>query len=166
MKTRADSYSSFTSLDDTIGDCVELRLPTMVRPSIQLTEKIVKDISNSINIFKPSKSLHDIVVDNPYAIDSNPVAEIDLVISGGGLKAYYMSGCLMVLQNQLARHNINIVRVAGASAGAWSALFICAGIPLSVIIESYYRTLEQPHKFLHEVYEQDLVCSSITIILL
>ena len=49
-----------------------------------------------------------------------PAAEIDLVISGGGLKAFFACGAADVLKHALYTHNIRIARLAGASAGAWA----------------------------------------------
>jgi len=57
-----------------------------------------------------------------------PKAEIDVVISGGGLKGYFMVGCGYILMGQLAKHKINIARIAGASAGAWAGMFLLTGI--------------------------------------
>ena len=129
------------------------------RDSIILTENIIHKISNSIQTFKPSKSLAEL--SSPCSIirtaSPEPVAEIDLVISGGGMKCYYVAGCLAILQEQLSRNNIRVARVSGASAGAWSALFLCAGIPTSLVMESYHMTAENPKKYLHEVYAEDLV---------
>lgn len=68
-------------------------------------------------------------------------------------------GCLAILQEQLSRNNIKVARVSGASAGAWSALFLCANIPTSLVLESYHMTAENPKKFLHDVYTEDLVSS-------
>jgi predicted acylesterase/phospholipase RssA len=64
---------------------------------------------------------------------------------------------LAILQEQLAKNNIKVARVSGASAGAWSALFLCAGIPTALVMESYHLTAENPKKYLHEVYAEDLV---------
>lgn len=76
---------------------------------------------------------------------------------GGGLKGYFVCGCVAVLQNQLQCHNIEIGRVAGASAGAWSALFICTGISTSLWIESYHKLLENPNRTIHEIYTEEMV---------
>lgn len=62
-------------------------------------------------------------------------AEIDIVISGGGLKGYFMAGCAYVLMGQLARHKIGIARIAGASAGAWAGMFMLTGYCLSIPYE-------------------------------
>ena len=64
------------------------------RDTIVLTEKILKKISASVVTFRPSKSLAEL--SSPRSVDvSNspePVAEIDVVISGGGMKCYYVAG--------------------------------------------------------------------------
>jgi predicted acylesterase/phospholipase RssA len=81
---------------------------------------------------------------------------------GGGLKGYFVCGCVAVLQQQLQNHNIEIARVAGASAGAWSALFICTGITTSIWIESYHKLLENPDKTIHEIYVEEMVFNCAT----
>jgi predicted acylesterase/phospholipase RssA len=78
-------------------------------------------------------------------------------ILGGGLKGYFVCGCVAVLQHQLQQHNLEVGRVAGASAGAWSALFICTGISTSLWIESYHKLLENPDKTIHEIYVEEMV---------
>lgn len=80
-----------------------------------------------------------------------------LTYLGGGLKGYFVCGCVAVLQQQLQSHNIEIARVAGASAGAWSALFICVGISTSLWLESYHSLLENPNKTIHEIYVEEMV---------
>lgn len=47
-------------------------------------------------------------------------AEIDMVISGGGMKCYFATGAMDVLKHAIGNHNIQIARFAGASAGAWA----------------------------------------------
>lgn len=80
--------------------------------------------------------------------------EIDLVISGGGLKGYYMTGCAGVLLKQLEQNHIRIARIAGASAGAWVGLFILCGVTTYHWIETFHMCRERPSKLIHEVYEE------------
>lgn len=56
---------------------------------------------------------------------------IDVVFSGGGVKAYAYLGVL----KSLAEHNFQIVRVAGTSAGAIISAFIAAGFTTKEIDE-------------------------------
>lgn len=130
------------------------------RASTVLTEKIITEISDSIKVFKPSRSLHQLTTENRSSeggiLTGAPAASIDLVVSGGGLKGYFVCGCLSVLQQQLAQHNIHIARVSGASAGAWSAFFICTGITTATWMESYYTCYEHSHRAIHEVYEEEV----------
>ena len=86
-----------------------------------------------------------------------PTASVDVVISGGGLKGYFVCGCVAVLQRQLQTHNIEIARVAGASAGAWSAFFICTGVSTALWIESYHKLVENPDRTIHEIYAEEMV---------
>jgi len=43
--------------------------------------------------------------------------EIDIVLSGGGLKGYFVNGAAYVLLKELKKRNVKIARVSGASAG-------------------------------------------------
>lgn len=96
-------------------------------------------------------------------MSSKPTTTIDVVISGGGLKGYYVAGCVAVLQRQLTTHNIEIARVSGASAGAWSAFFICTGVSTTLWIESYHKLLENPDRTIHEIYAQEMVRGRILL---
>ena len=118
------------------------------RASTVLTEKIITEISDSIRVFKPSRSLHELLSDRQEEEEDPtvPTATIDLVVSGGGLKGYFVCGCISVLQRQLDNHNIHIARVAGASAGAWSAFFVCTGITTAMWMESYYKCYDNLHR--------------------
>ena len=146
------------------------------RHSTSLTLRLIDEISTSVEVFKPSASLYALslasqqledvglfspssssYIDSPTTAVQKPVAEIDLVVSGGGLKCYFACGALSVLQQHLLNQNIRIARVAGSSAGAWSALFIATGLSTEWWIESYHFAAEAPGKTLHEVYEHVLV---------
>ena len=129
-----------------------------------LTERIIAEISKSIIVFKPSKSLYQLNLDDVEEGLASPTTEVDVVISGGGLKGYYVCGCIAVLQHQFNAHRIKIARVSGASAGAWSAMFICCGLSTTLWIESYHRLTENPHKTIHEVYVEDLVSVFIFVL--
>jgi hypothetical protein len=132
-----------------------------LRTSTQLTEKILRSIANSVQIFRPSQSLAVLSEEGSQSptntSDSSSVAEIDVVISGGGLKFYHVMGSIAVLQKQFQQNKIRIARVAGASAGAWAALFVIVQIPLELILESYHQCAENPRRYLHDVYTESLV---------
>ena len=57
------------------------------------------------------------------------------------------------------RRNIKIARIAGASAGAWSGLFIILGFGTKRWIETYYGWKERENTTIHEAYD-DMVCTS------
>ena len=133
------------------------------RSSTDLTLRLINEITNSVEVFKPSASLYALsesqdMNTNTDSPSSKNAVEIDLVISGGGLKGYYACGALAVLESHLLKQNIVITRVSGASAGAWSALFVCTGLSTEYWIESYHMCTQYPEKNLHEVYEDILVC--------
>ena len=143
------------------------------RASTVLTEKIIVEIAASIKVFRPSRSLHQLVTDREEGraggdggADSSGAISIDLVVSGGGLKGYFVCGCVSVLQRQLASHNMHIARVSGASAGAWSGFFICTGITTAMWMESYYKCYDNPHRCVCVCvcasYEGETCCLSLS----
>ena len=85
---------------------------------------------------------------------SSAVAEIDLVISGGGFKGYFMCGASHVLTKELAKRNMSINRIGGTSAGAWAGLFICCGFTASHWMETYLACKDRPDGTIHEVYTE------------
>jgi hypothetical protein len=78
---------------------------------------------------------------------------VDLVISGGGLKGYYVTGASVVLQKELDARGIKIGRTAGTSAGAWAAMFLLLGITINDWIETYYACQDRAHLTIHDAYE-------------
>ena len=154
--------------------------------SIKLIEGILDTVADSVRTFHPSKSLaiisrvHDREIKAAQYFDTLPqhddsgsevsdnspgevtkesaVAEIDLVISGGGFKGYFMCGAAHVLTKELAKRNMRINRIGGTSAGAWAGLFICCGFTASHWMETYFACKDRPDGTIHEVYT-DLVCA-------
>ena len=61
--------------------------------------------------------------------------EVDVVVEGGGMKGYYVSGAAAVLQRQLP--NLTLCRFAGASAGALCATCLCCNVDPAVWAMSY-----------------------------
>jgi predicted acylesterase/phospholipase RssA len=104
------------------------------RKLAELTGNILGEIKKSLKVFKPSKSL-SMLTKLAEEEQKTHAAEIDLVISGGGMKGYFMTGCYDILAYELKRRNIKIARVAGASAGAWSGFLICTGMTTDFWIE-------------------------------
>jgi hypothetical protein len=62
---------------------------------------------------------------------------LDLVISGGALRGYYMVGVADALKRC---QGVQIGRLAGASAGAWCAVFIACGLSAVDWAETYTAT--------------------------
>lgn len=124
-----------------------------LRPNILLTLEILHKIRNSVQIFKPSKSLANLLEDDQEIVEKE-IAEIDLVISGGGLKGYFACGSIDILKSELVRNRVKIARVSGTSAGAWAGLFICCDLPTTVWMETYFACKERPGWTIHAVYEE------------
>ena len=92
-------------------------MPTEKRDH-SLCRTLLDDIQESVVVFKPSKSL--VNLSNKETSTKEPEEEVDIVISGGGLKGYYMAGCSHVLLGVFRKQGVRIVRIAGASAGIMS----------------------------------------------
>lgn len=119
-----------------------------------LCVKLLDVIANSVTTFRPSESLS--CLSHGYNKDFKqgpPAAEIDIVISGGGLKGYFVTGCSHVLLKELNRQNIAVNRIAGASAGAWVGLFMLTGFGTENWMETYYKCKERMSMTMHEAYD-------------
>ena len=164
-------YSILISYD--LGKMMKRQASVVIkRGSTELTLRLMNEIANSVEVFRPSASLYalsrlndenDSVTSSP---STKPPVEIDLVVSGGGLKGYYACGALYVLQVHLLNQNMRITRISGSSAGAWSALFICTGLSFEWWVESYHLCAKYPHKTLLEAFEELLVGYIFVLILL
>ena len=151
--------------------------PPPPRPSIQLTLALLEQISTSIHVFRPSRSLAELTQtearkkkqyssrllysdggdinssSSSSGGDRTSVADIDIVISGGGLKGYFMAGASAILQKELIKNNVKIARVAGASAGAWAGMFLLTGVTTAHWLETYYACLERDTVPILDVYK-------------
>lgn len=132
--------------------------PIHNRASTLLTMRLIDEIKASISSFKPSSSLALLAASEHSNIDQSlslglPPTEIDVVISGGGLKGYFMAGCASILQSELKKYNIQMARISGASAGAWAGMFILSGFDIEKWIETYHACKGNPNKLIHETYE-------------
>jgi len=114
---------------------------------------MLESICGSVSQFKPSNSIAASMDLMRGAGIQVPEIEIDLVLSGGGLKGYYMAGASYVLLNELEKQNVRISRVAGASAGAWAGFFILTGFSTADWIETYFGCQRNPEMTLLEAYE-------------
>ena len=117
-----------------------------------LCAKMLKNVSDQITTFRPSESLQNLrsmVVD---ADEAEPV-EIDIVLSGGGLKGYFMAGCAQVLRSELGKQNIRIGRVAGTSAGSWAGVFLLCDFATEDWLETFFACQEHSNLTLLEAYE-------------
>jgi hypothetical protein len=133
-----------------------VRMPPR-RGKVIMVENILEVIQSSVRDFRPSKSLGLLVAneaaDEGMDIEA-PAAEIDLVVSGGGLKGYYGVGAVHVLLRHLSAHNIGVRRVAGTSAGAWVAFFILTGMSVANWLETYYALQRNPEAKIVDVYRE------------
>ncbi|RYH24379.1 hypothetical protein EON65_16790 [archaeon] len=128
----------------------EENYPIEDRKRNQLCVKLLDVIKNSVTSFKPSQSLASLSL---LGQNQKPAVEIDVVISGGGLKGYFVTGCSHIMKHEFERQNIKIARVAGASAGAWCGLFMLTNFSTENWIETYYLCKERPEMTMHEAYD-------------
>jgi hypothetical protein len=133
------------------------------RPSVELAVRLLETIRASMTNFKPSKSLEflaalgDTHEDAYTEVNPTPVATVDIVISGGGYKGYYICGAMHVFMRELAMKNISLGRVAGASAGAWAGFFALIGLSTKYWLETYHVNQEMSQHYggvhIHTCYE-------------
>ena len=74
----------------------------LTRKSIDVTTKLLSEISSNITVFRPSKSL-SMLSQLEHEVQREASAEIDLVISGGGMKGYFMAGASNILIRELGK---------------------------------------------------------------
>ena len=91
----------------------------------------------------------------------NGKSDIDVVISGGGLRGYYVTGASVILHKVLEENNISIARYAGTSCGAWCAAFMAMGLSTSTWTKTYILSKEyctkHKHKTIHEAYRECVI---------
>jgi predicted acylesterase/phospholipase RssA len=68
---------------------------------------------------------------------ARPPAEVDVVVSGGALRGYFMLGARHAIES---RKDLKVVRYSGTSAGAWAACFMAVGLPSSEWLRTYTLT--------------------------
>ena len=128
------------------------------RQSTILTLSLLEQISCSVSSFKPSSSLAELALlqKEKYKSEANPIAEIDVVISGGGMKGYFMVGAVYILAKEMIKNNVKIARCSGTSAGSWGGMFlllyIYAGFDNYFWLETYHQAHEQQGVPLLDVY--------------
>jgi predicted acylesterase/phospholipase RssA len=127
----AKSLSNFRELGEKYVQPSQASEAHHERDSALLCTLLAK-VNESVCSFRPSPSLAN--------LDHSATEEIDVVVSGGGLKGYFLIGARSVLETQLSLRNLKIARVAGASAGAWSAMFIAVGISTADWMKTYTFT--------------------------
>lgn len=138
----------------------------------RLTVRLMKEICESVQIFRPSESLYNLdqlgemsyectnadspgdKENNASGGDDQDCIEIDVVLSGGGLKGYFMSGASFVLLRELKKRNIKIARISGASAGSWAGMFMLTGVTTESWIETYFANQIRPGSHLLEAYRE------------
>ena len=73
-------------------------------------------------------------------VECDAPEEIDVVISGGGMKGYFVVGAWSVLFHTLKEKRFTVKRWAGTSVGAASAIYMCCGVDPVIWSNTYWRT--------------------------
>ena len=73
--------------------------------------------------------------------------EIDVTISGGGLKGYYLLGARHVIAS---RPELVVKRYSGTSAGAWTAMFMATELSSADWLATYTLTAEAARRAVEE----------------
>jgi len=153
----------------------------VAKERVALCAQLLDQISRSVRVFRPSESLYNL---DQMVYDYNPdsgrdgqegldlddenneehmlvypnVAQedisIDVVLSGGGLKGYFMVGAGNILQKELEKRKMKIARIAGASAGSWAGMFMLTGVTSEAWIETYFANQIRPGSTLLEAYQE------------
>lgn len=90
LQTNHDDNNEYGSLHYVESSTALAPITTKIRSSTLLTENIILEITKSIKIFKPSRSLYHLTKDSSHQNDelmsqNKPTASIDVVISGKDL---------------------------------------------------------------------------------
>ena len=143
---------------------------------------LLDQISQSVRVFRPSESLYNLDqmvydhdptgnrdqdqglnLDNDTNDDNMIIypgrrgeeeVSIDVVLSGGALKGYFMVGASNILLKELAKRKMSIARIGGASAGSWAGMFILCGLSPESWIETYFANSIRPGSTLLEAYKE------------
>lgn len=110
-------------------------------------ERLLRTFLDEINA---SLSLEDVrrqlvragVCVEPVAVDERHEGgplEVDVVISGGGMKGYYVVGAWSVLRHLIKKDVIRVRRWAGASVGACSAMYMCCDVEPLRWVATYFE---------------------------
>lgn len=76
-----------------------------------------------------------------------PEKEFDCIITGGGLKGYYVYGSLLILKRLLDLKKIKIRQYTCVSAGAFLSVFILSGLPINIFRRINNFALENKTKY-------------------
>ena len=79
-------------------------------------------------------------------------SEVDIIFSGGGLRGYYCCGASVLLNTLVERYDLKIRRLAGASAGAWCAVFMACGLHPLDWADTYYESSSRRDSMLLDAY--------------
>jgi hypothetical protein len=89
-------------------------------------------------------------IDEMLAADECPMfpdsgEEIDVCVSGGGVRGYYLNGAWVGLRRLLEQKDIKVARFAGASAGSWVSMFMAVGMHELDWLDTYYETIAKAY---------------------
>ena len=133
-------------------------IDTIASSSTTTTNNKKNDDANKTNFNTLINIPTDLLSINNNDNDSN---DIDIVISGGGLRGYYVTGASVILHKILKEKKLNIARYAGTSCGAWCAAFMAMGMKTSVWTKTYILSKEYCKKYsnktIHDAYREYVI---------
>mmetsp|Transcript_15726 Transcript_15726/g.61423 ORF Transcript_15726/g.61423 Transcript_15726/m.61423 type:complete len:434 (+) Transcript_15726:62-1363(+) len=110
----------------------------------RLLRSFLDQINNSLSLDDVRRQLVTAgVCIEPVAVEGEKAKdeplEVDVVISGGGMKGYYVVGAWSVLRHLIKKGVIRVRRWAGASVGACSAMYMCCDVDPMRWAATYYE---------------------------
>lgn len=128
-------------------------LGKIIPKSTHKIENKVKEEFNGIELLH-NKNIDDITnniissIDNvDYSKIKLPEKEFDCIITGGGLKGYYVYGSLLILKKLIELKKIKVRHYTCVSAGAFLSVFILSGLPINVFKRINEFAIENKTKY-------------------
>jgi len=134
-----------------INNMNNLKEKLVINKSKNIINSIIEDCYENEDIL--NKSYNDItfkILDNIENIDVSkykfPKKKFDCILSGGGLKGYYLFGAIIILRKMIDNNQIEIRNFICVSVGAMAAVFLLSGISIHKM-RNIYEFAKQNNKY-------------------
>ena len=134
--TLIEPLSSLPSLSPTPSTSLPILPPAHLSATSPHNQKYIEQVNIMDHFFQ---NIISTIPATPPVLLGEP-EEIDVTISGGGTKGYYVVGAYAVLLHFIKTNKIKVMRWAGASVGAASAVFMCCGVSPLDWVSTYWQT--------------------------